>query len=60
MARSSVNSFVEACTLKPTEKSQVKSFALDDKSFVKSLICIKYRIGPKIDPWETPALTSAH
>ena len=46
--------------LQTTEKaSSVKGFALD-KSFVKSLIYIKNRSDPKIDPWVTPALASAH
>ena len=63
MARSSFNSFVETSTLKTTENSEVllsaKSFVLDNKSFVKSLIYLKNRSGPKIDPWGTPALISA-
>ena len=53
LARSSFNSFAKASTLKTTENSEVssaQSFALDDKSFVKSLINIKNRSGPKIDP----------
>ena len=63
LARLSFNSFAEASTLKTTENSEVsctKSFALDDESFVESLIYIKNRSGPKIDSWGTPALTSAH
>ena len=63
LARSSLNSFAEASTLKTTENSEVfskKSFALDDNSFVKSLIYIKNRSGPKTDLWETSALISAH
>ena len=64
MARSSFNSFAETSTLKTTENSEVllstKSFVLDNKSFVKSLIYDKNRSGPRIDPWGTPALTSAH
>ena len=41
LARSSLNSFVETSTLKSTKNSEVsstKSFTLDDKSYVKSLI----------------------
>ena len=38
-----------------------KWFALDDFSFVKSLIYIKNKSGSEIDPWRTPALlTPAH
>ena len=41
LTRSSLNSFVETSTLKSTKSSEVsstKSFTLDDKSYVKSLI----------------------
>ena len=63
LARSSLDSFAEASPLKTTENSEVsskKSFALDDNSFVKSLIYIKNRSGPKTDLWETSALISTH
>ena len=52
-ARSSFNSFAEVSTLKTTESSDLssaKSFALEDKSFVKSLIYIKNRSDLKVDP----------
>ena len=60
-SRSSFNSWVD-CVAWTTEKmdvSSAKSLVVDDNPQPRSLICIKKHKGPKIDPWWTPAETSA-
>ena len=39
--------------------SSANSFAFDDRPTARSFIYIKKRSGPSMEPWGTPALTSA-
>ena len=49
-----------SCTIENREVSSANSSALDDKPSGKSLNRLEKSNGPKIDPWETPALTLVH
>ena len=46
-------------TTENNEVSSANSFAFDDKPTAKSFMYIKKSSGPSMEPWGTPALTSA-
>ena len=50
----------ESWITKKREVSSAKSLVLEDKPSAKSLIHIKNNHGPRMQPWETPALTLVH
>lgn len=45
-------------TTENREVSSVKSFELELRPSDKSLMYIRERRGPNIEPWETPSVTS--
>ena len=49
-----------SCTTENKDVSSANNFAFDDKPSARSLLKIKKRRGPKIDPWGTPALTTVN
>ena len=49
----------ELWTTENNEVSSANNFAFDERPSARSLIYIKNRSGPSMEPWGTPALTSA-
>ena len=58
----SFNCFVDKSTSWTTEKMNVssKSFVIDDKFLVRSLLYIKKKRGPKIEPCGTQSIVGNH
>ena len=48
-----------SCVKENKDVSSVNSLALEERSVARSLIQIKSNKGPRMDPWGTPAVTSA-
>ena len=60
--KSLFNSFVlvfALCTTENNELSSAHDFTFDDRPSGRSLIYIKNSSEPSMEPWGTPALTSA-
>ena len=63
LKRSLFNRLAQSLILGTTEnsnESSAKSLTFEFKPLGKSLMQIKNSKGPRIDPWGTPTLTSAH
>ena len=63
LIKSSFNCFADKSTSCTTEKmdiSSAKSFVIDDKFLLRSLIYIKKKRGPKMEPFRTSAIIGNH
>ena len=47
-------------TTEKREISSARNFAVEERLLLRSFIYIKKKRGPKMDPWETPAVAGSH
>ena len=52
--------WVSWCITENKDVSSAKSFALDERPSLRSLMQIKNNKGPRMEPWGTPVLTFFH
>lgn len=46
--------------MEKVDVSPVNNFAIDERLLLRSFMCIRKKIGLKIEPWVTPANTGDH